>query len=566
MNGKHYVGQKALTANTYRIYEPITQVVLWLDNNNCHVAGDDSGRVIEADCPYATQEMAEAVLQQLNGYVYRPVEADGARITPIAELGDAITVNGIYTQLGYQNIRFSNGEVMDIAAPGGGETLHEYQVQGELSKDFEHQIAETHSEITKTAEEIRLEVSNEIEGLSSSFSVQLDSITSTVQGQNGQISQIQQTVDSISSTVNGLDGQISSIEQKVDSIRLSVSNGSTSSTISLQVNGITIDSENITMNGLVTYTGLANGTTTINGGCIKTGTIDAEYLNLTGAITFGDLSSSVQNDITNASTDAAEAKTAAQNAENTVSGWTYPNSTYIDGSQIMTGTVMASILQGGTINILDIYEDIAGTITVTPASSANAAIEIESKGALRLLAGDGAVYIENGYGQGIHFEDFVFSVGADVAPSNGNMYLLGASNLEWLAVYANRVVQSNSMLYGGGTSVSSDRQVKEEINYDISKYDALFDALMPVSYRYVRGTSGRTHLGLIAQDVEDAMKNANISDLDFAGLIKDPELDEEGKAVEGKYSYYLRYDEFLPMCIRRIKQLEARLSTLEAKA
>lgn len=566
MNGKYFIGSKALSANTYKAYEPITQVVLWVDNNNCYVAGTDAGTVLEADCPYANQEMADALLDSMSGYVYEPLEAEGARLSPVAELGDGITVNGVYSQLAYQNIRFSTGEVMDVAAPGGGEVLHEYQVEGELTKDFEHKLAETHSEIIKTAEEIRLEVENEIEGLSSSISVQIDSIESTVQGQNGQISQIQQTVDSVSSTVSGLDNQVSSIEQYVDSITLSVSNGSTSSTISLQAGSATISSQTISMNGLVTFTGLESGTTTINGACIKTGLIDADRLNLTGSITFGDLSSTVQNDINDAYTMAQNAQWDAQDAVSTVSGWTYSGTTYIDGSKIMAGTVMASELQGGVIDILDSGEDIAGSFTVTPASSSDAAIELQSYGALRLLANDGAVYIQNGNNDGIEFNDGMLSIGSDIVPSNDGLYLLGAEFLEWVAVYANRVVQSNSMVYGGGPSVASDRQAKEEINYNISKYDELFDALRPVSFKYINGTSGRTHLGLIAQDVEDSMTAVGISSQDFAGLVKDPAYDKEGQVIDGTYNYYLRYDEFLPMCIQRIKQLEARIMALEATA
>ena len=559
MNGKHYVGQKALTANTYRTYEPITQVVLWLDNNNCHVAGDDSGRVIEADCPYATQEMAEAVLQQLNGYVYKPVEADGARITPVAELGDAITVNGIYTQLGYQNIRFSNGEVMDIAAPGGGETLHEYQVQGELSKDFEHQIAETHSEISKTAEEIRLEVSNEIEGLSSSFSVQLDSITSTVQGQNGQISQIQQTVNSISSTVNGLDGQVSSIEQKVDNIRLNVSNGSTSSTISISVDGVTVDSANISMNGLVTYTGLANGTTTINGGCIKTGTIDADRLNLTGSITFGDLSSSVQNDINDAYSMAQSAQGDAQEAFNTVSGLTYPVSTYIDGEMIMSGTVKASSLQGGEVILLDSREEEAGSLTLQGASSYDGAKITMESGALEFNAQYGDIYLEEEAGAYIQISHngirgrITFGT-SDICSNEDGYWTCGRSAARWSDVYC-----MNS------TNSTSDRAKKQNINYDMSRYDVLFNSLKPASFEFIDGTSGRTHTGFIAQDIEEILEDCGFTSQEFAAFVKAPVLDEQGQET-GNYDYFLRYGEFVPLCIYEIQQLKARIEALEASA
>lgn len=47
---------------------------------------------------------------------------------------------------------------------------------------------------------------------------------------------------------------------------------------------------NLIVNTCVTFKGLEEGTTTINGACIKTGMIDAQYLNLTGQITFDDLS------------------------------------------------------------------------------------------------------------------------------------------------------------------------------------------------------------------------------------------------------------------------------------
>ena len=559
MNGKYFIGSKALSANTYKAYEPITQVVLWVDNNNCYIAGTDTGTVLEADCPYANQEMADALLAAMSGYVYEPVEADGARLTPVAELGDGITINGIYTQLAYQNIRFSTGEVMDIAAPGGGEALHEYQVEGELSKDFEHQLAETHSEIIKTAEEIRLEVENEIEGLSSSISVQLDSITSTVEGQNGQISQIQQTVDSISSTVSGFDGQISSIEQKVDNIRLNVSNGSTSSTISISVDGVTVDSANISMNGLVTYTGLANGTTTINGGCIKTGTIDADRLNLTGSITFGDLSSNVQNDINDAYSMAQSAQGDAQEAVNTVSGWTYPGSTYIDGEMIMSGTVKASSLQGGEVILLDSWEEEAGSLTLQGASSYDGAKITMESGALEFNAQYGDIYLEEEAGAYIQISHngirgrITFGT-SDICSNEDGYWTCGRSAARWSDVYC-----MNS------TNSTSDRAKKQNIDYDMSRYGMLFDSLKPASFEFIDGTSGRTHTGFIAQDIEEILEDCGFTSQEFAAFVKAPVLDEQGQET-GNYDYFLRYGEFVPLCIYEIQQLKARIEALEASA
>ena len=262
MNGKVFVGKKTLSLTEYKKTDPITGVILWVDDNNCYQAGNDTGTVIENDCPYGTQEMANTLLQQLSGYEYQGIEANGAIVAPIAELGDGLTINGIYTQLAYQNIRFSTGEVMDVAAPGKNETLHEYQTEGETSKWFSHQIAETRSQITKTSEEIMLEVENEIEGLSASITIQLDSITSQI---------------------TGLNGQVSSISQKVNNITLSVSNYTDRSYIDLSVGGIVVSSQTIRFTGDVVFeSDLSDGTTLISGDCIRTGEITANYIHLGG--------------------------------------------------------------------------------------------------------------------------------------------------------------------------------------------------------------------------------------------------------------------------------------------
>ena len=81
---------------------------------------------------------------------------------------------------------------------------------------------------------------------------------------------------------------------------------------------VRIDSLGVAVNGLTTFqNGLSNGTTSIDGGCIKTGKIDAQYLNLTGAITFGDLASDAAGKIDNAQNAANAAQGTADAAQNT---------------------------------------------------------------------------------------------------------------------------------------------------------------------------------------------------------------------------------------------------------
>ena len=318
MNNKHYIGRDVRSLEHYDKIGPITGVSILVDENNEYVAGDMTGYVFETTCPYGTQAMANAMLARLQGKVYKGFRATDAILDKDAELGDGITIDGEYAMLAYQEITFGPKHTSEIAAPGESILEHEYPYVGSTQKTINRKIAQVNSKITKTSEEIRLEVSNELENLSSSIDVKLGSITSTVQGINGKISTLEQTdseiraeitdqvnglsssidikLDGITSTVQGLDSTVSSIEQKVDSIKIGVTTKDGVSTIELTGTGITASSATIDLSGFVTFTGLSGGTTTIDGACIKTGTISAERINLTGSITWSDLSTSVQNE------------------------------------------------------------------------------------------------------------------------------------------------------------------------------------------------------------------------------------------------------------------------------
>lgn len=291
MNGSVYVGQKALSLTEYEKTAPISGVILWVDDENCYESGDETGTVIEQDCPYATQEMANNLLATLQGYSYQGLEANGAKVSPVAELGDGLTIGGLYTQLAYQNIRFSTGEVMDVSAPGSNETLHEYKTEGETTKQFNHQIAETRSIISKTSEEILLQVENELEGLSSSFSVQLDNITGRVNGLDGEFAELSLTLDGLTVT---------------DSTGKTVINGSMVQTSNLYVNAANIS-----------------------------GTLTANQINLTGAITWGDLDSDVEDRINDAY------NTAYDNQLPDYIKSTYIDSTRIESPEIYGGEIYA---------------------------------------------------------------------------------------------------------------------------------------------------------------------------------------------------------------------------------
>ena len=74
--------------------EPVSKIILMVDDDNAYVAGDDTGRTMTVTCPYGTQEMANNILAALSAYTYRPVQATEALLDPAAELGDGLTAGG----------------------------------------------------------------------------------------------------------------------------------------------------------------------------------------------------------------------------------------------------------------------------------------------------------------------------------------------------------------------------------------------------------------------------------------------------------------------------------------
>ena len=148
------------------------------------------------------------------------------------------------------------------------------------------------------------------------------------------------------------------------------------------------------------------------------------------------------------------------------------------------------------------------------------------------------------------------------ATANDVLYLGDASN-KWKAVYA-----------VNGTIQTSDRNHKKNIEGIDQRYIDLFDRLQPVSFMFNDPESDRVHIGFIAQDVQAAMDEVGLTDLDFAGFCRDAAvvydendvphevLDDDGNPV---YIYSLRYSEFIALNSRMIQINRARIAEQQAE-
>lgn len=176
MSEKYYVGGDITSFSDNGRYKPISRVTLLVDDENSLTAGDDAGMEIVASCPHATQAMVNALLQTMKGYQYQAYEAGAANIDPSAELGDGVTVGGIYSPL--SKISDDGRGYAGISSPGEAEMEDEYPSGGYITQEFNRKISETRSMIAKTSEEIMLKVEG-LDGKYTEVKTTLDGLTVT---------------------------------------------------------------------------------------------------------------------------------------------------------------------------------------------------------------------------------------------------------------------------------------------------------------------------------------------------------------------------------------------------
>jgi len=129
----------------------------------------------------------------------------------------------------------------------------------------------------------------------------------------------------------------------------------------------------------------------------------------------------------------------------------------------------------------------------------------------------------------------------DVSPSATNTYNLGGTSARWATVYSSNALDT------------SDRNEKNTILESDLGLDFV-NKLKPISYKWNDTNLGnKTHYGLIAQDVEEAIISEGKALNDF-GAIEKPKADPMS----------LGYKELIAPLIKAIQELSAKVAALEA--
>lgn len=306
--------------------------------------------------------------------------------------------------------------------------------------------------------------------------------------------------------------------------------------------------------------GLANGTTEIHGGCIKTGTLTANQIdatnlkvdgaNVTGTLTSANISADM---ITAGTIDASNITLNGYSLSNFSNDMGYQNrngvtnivTNTVDADYINAFSIEADTIKGGTIYV----KNGSGTTTayLYPGATTGEGLDITSCGNLFLQSGYDSYLYLNSNG------DIVAGAGGSSLRPSGSTTELGTSSYAWKNIYSST-----------GEITQSDRNLKNSIEDLPDKYITLFDNIMPKRFKMNNGTSNRYHIGYIAQEVEEAMNIAGIDSQEFGGFVRDYIIDEDGNKTNEEI-LMLRYGEFDAIYAAKIKQIESRLEKLESR-
>lgn len=152
------LAQSLLIANQFGAY---SKVILNVTKELYYEAGNETGRTLELTCPFGTQAMANNILAMLEGFQYQPYTAERAILDPAAELGDGLTVNGVYGGIFRLSIKSGAVYNADVSAPADEEIDHEYAFIPNAERKIERRINNLSSELSVQAGEIAAKVDRE---------------------------------------------------------------------------------------------------------------------------------------------------------------------------------------------------------------------------------------------------------------------------------------------------------------------------------------------------------------------------------------------------------------------
>lgn len=260
----------------FDVYDRV-EIVASENSSYFYPTNETNGRTLVVNCIWGTQDMAQDIYNKIRNYRYCPYNAYGAVLDPAAQLGDAITVNGVESVLNSVDTTFSSLCSADISAPADEEIDHEYPYESHENRDVKRKVAAASASLVVMADEIEGKISSD--EAESIITQKVDEVSVVLDNK----------IEETRTEVTALSGEVSSkvtsqqasslIEQKLGEITLAVSSANGQVTVQLKgEDGVLIDSKTTTITGLLQAA-------QISANNITSGTIDAGSVTVSGTLT-----------------------------------------------------------------------------------------------------------------------------------------------------------------------------------------------------------------------------------------------------------------------------------------
>lgn len=172
-------------------FDGFSKVVIVVSDEIEYSAGTELGRTLRIPNPWGTPQMAQDILNDIQGFQYQPYTAEGAFIDPAAELGDGVTANNVYGGIYTQKIKFGPLLTATVSAPEDEELNHEYPYKSKPNKAITREAKLLRAEMRVQADLIAMEVSERksaVEQLTAQLQIQANLIEAKVSKTGGDAS------------------------------------------------------------------------------------------------------------------------------------------------------------------------------------------------------------------------------------------------------------------------------------------------------------------------------------------------------------------------------------------
>ena len=160
----HQIGKKAAMLETAPAFDGFSKVIIKTGeydssgNEIVYESGNTTGRTLECENDWGSQTIADNILSIISGWAYQPYDATDVVINPALELGDSISINGVYSGIYTDTIHFGRLFTADTKAPYDEEIDHEYAFEDPQEKKYIRRTEELKAEMNILAGTITAKV------------------------------------------------------------------------------------------------------------------------------------------------------------------------------------------------------------------------------------------------------------------------------------------------------------------------------------------------------------------------------------------------------------------------